>query len=47
MLTLIVRPSGTEPKIKAHLQVVLDASGNDVRVVRRRAAAELDPWPTR
>jgi phosphomannomutase len=39
---VVVRPSGTEPKIKAYLQIVLDASRDNVPMVRRRAAAQLD-----
>lgn len=38
---VIVRPSGTEPKIKCYLEVILDVDGDDVGEVRRRAAERL------
>ncbi len=38
----VVRPSGTEPKLKVYLQVVLDVGHEEIAHVRRRAAADLD-----
>ncbi|HEY8482427.1 MAG TPA: phospho-sugar mutase [Spirillospora sp.] len=38
---VVVRPSGTEPKLKCYLEVVLPVDG-DVAEVRARASAELD-----
>lgn len=39
---VVVRPSGTEPKLKAYLEVVLPvADSDDVSELRRRAAARL------
>jgi phosphomannomutase len=41
-LRVVVRPSGTEPKLKVYLQVVLDVpSPDDVPAVRRSGAREL------
>jgi phosphomannomutase len=37
---VVARPSGTEPKLKLYLEVVVDAGG-DVPGARRQAAAEL------
>jgi phosphomannomutase len=34
---VIVRPSGTEPKVKAYLQAVVSVNGNDVVAARERA----------
>ena len=38
---VIVRPSGTEPKLKVYLEVVEPVSGDDLRGARRTAAARL------
>jgi phosphomannomutase len=38
---LVVRPSGTEPKLKAYLEVV-EPPDDDVPAARARAAARLD-----
>jgi len=38
---VIVRPSGTEPKIKAYLEVIEPVTTNDVAAARARAAARL------
>jgi phosphomannomutase len=37
----VVRPSGTEPKLKAYLEVVEPVAGGDVRAARAVAAARL------
>jgi phosphomannomutase len=38
---VVVRPSGTEPKLKCYLEVVLPVEG-DVAATRARASAELE-----
>ena len=38
---VVVRPSGTEPKLKAYLEVVVPVPGHDVAAARRTAAADL------
>ncbi|MEU5989018.1 phospho-sugar mutase [Spirillospora sp. NPDC047418] len=38
---VVIRPSGTEPKLKCYLEVVLPVEDDDVTDVRTRAAAEL------
>jgi phosphomannomutase len=38
---VVVRPSGTEPKLKAYLEVVVAVAGGDVPAARERAAARL------
>jgi phosphomannomutase len=38
---VVVRPSGTEPKLKAYLEVVEAVTGGDVATARTRAAAAL------
>jgi phosphomannomutase len=39
---VIVRPSGTEPKIKCYLEVVIEAADGDVDAARTVAAGHLD-----
>jgi phosphomannomutase len=39
---VVVRPSGTEPKLKCYLEVVEPVDGTDVRPARERAARRLD-----
>lgn len=39
---VVVRPSGTEPKLKCYLEVVLPVAGEDVTEVRDRAAAQIE-----
>jgi phosphomannomutase len=39
---VIVRPSGTEPKLKAYVEVVEPLSSGDLGAARQRAAATLD-----
>ena len=38
---VVVRPSGTEPKLKCYLEVVVPVAGDDVAAARTQAAAEL------
>ena len=38
---MVVRPSGTEPKLKCYLEVVVPVAGDDVVTARRTAAADL------
>jgi phosphomannomutase len=38
---VVVRPSGTEPKLKCYLEVVVPVPDGDVRAARRTAAEEL------
>jgi phosphomannomutase len=38
---VVVRPSGTEPKLKAYLEVVEPVPDGDVAAARERAAAAL------
>jgi phosphomannomutase len=40
---VVVRPSGTEPKIKAYLEVVEPVSGGRLADARRAARARMDP----
>jgi phosphomannomutase len=38
---VIVRPSGTEPKLKAYLEVVIPVTGGDIDTARARANVDL------
>ncbi|WP_112246480.1 phospho-sugar mutase [Kribbella monticola] len=38
---VVVRPSGTEPKLKCYLEVVIPVAADDVAAARTQAAAEL------
>ncbi|GGK65969.1 phosphomannomutase [Sphaerisporangium melleum] len=38
---VVVRPSGTEPKLKCYLEVVVPVTGGDVPAARTRAASDL------
>jgi len=38
---VVVRPSGTEPKLKCYLEVVVPVAGDDVAAARDRAAQDL------
>jgi phosphomannomutase len=38
---VVVRPSGTEPKLKCYLEVVIPVTGNDIRAARTVATVEL------
>ena len=38
----MVRPSGTEPKLKAYLEVVIPVDDEDVAAARISAAGRLD-----
>jgi phosphomannomutase len=40
---VVIRPSGTEPKLKAYLEVVEPLAGGRLDAARRAAAARLDP----
>jgi phosphomannomutase len=40
---VVIRPSGTEPKIKAYLEIVEPLAGGHLSEARRRAAARLEP----
>jgi phosphomannomutase len=40
---VVIRPSGTEPKIKAYLEVVQPLAGGPLSEARRQAAARLGP----
>jgi phosphomannomutase len=40
---VVIRPSGTEPKIKAYLEVVEPVSGGRLAAARRAAQARMDP----
>ncbi|BDZ61778.1 hypothetical protein GCM10025873_15690 [Demequina sediminis] len=37
-----MRPSGTEPKVKAYLEVIVPVEGDDVAAARTTAAATMD-----
>lgn len=39
---VIVRPSGTEPKVKAYLEVIVPVEGDDVAAARTTAAATME-----
>ena len=39
---VVVRPSGTEPKLKCYLEVIVPVPGDDVSAARVDAAAQLD-----
>jgi phosphomannomutase len=38
---VVVRPSGTEPKLKCYLEVVIPVTGNDIRAARAVATGDL------
>jgi phosphomannomutase len=40
---VVIRPSGTEPKIKAYLEIVEPLAGGRLSEARHKAAARLDP----
>ena len=40
---VVIRPSGTEPKIKAYLEIVEPVTGDDLAAARSAAAARLAP----
>jgi phosphomannomutase len=39
----VVRPSGTEPKLKCYLEVVEPVTGGGLAAARARAAARMGP----
>jgi phosphomannomutase len=39
---VIVRPSGTEPKVKAYLEVIVPVEGDDVAAARTTAATTME-----
>ncbi len=41
-LRVVIRPSGTEPKLKAYLQVIVPVDDQDVDAARGQAARELE-----
>ncbi len=43
---VVVRPSGTEPKLKAYLEVVEPVGSSDLAVARTRAAAAVSALRT-
>lgn len=43
---VVVRPSGTEPKLKAYLEVIEPVDGDDVTAARERAGAALEALRT-
>jgi len=43
---VIVRPSGTEPKVKVYLQSVVNVTNEDVQAARTKAAHNLESMAT-